>query len=505
MYGYKFENNGKMMFNKWGVRDLSRHPVVLFETLSDLYQYTGGDRDDIEIVKFEKLWGFHSNGDGWHSDSTRKSGTKINLFDIKEEAIKCCPKGYQVVEFLQYINAPKKEKRMSNESPLKEFLLKRLTPAVEALDWDFSKCKEYMVSHPVTTSSGVGARSLTITPPRPAEELVQRALDECNFNDDFLFNYIPVAAGQEAKFPLDFFGESGAEAFIVPREGHIPERCIEGDEIFVPTFKVANAVDWSLDYKRDRRTDVLIRAVKLFAQGYIDKMVREQNRIVGFTTSSTKIGKGEGIRSAVWDMMTKMKRQNRKLTDVFVSPEAFSDLVNAAAKDAHWDHAECKLYGVRVHVEADRVEEMEETYYTSQGTDSQSKRWRDKKETIWQKLARWIKFAPKTQEFVMCYKPLVFGFDKLHNDSLIIPFRNESGGIFNDPTLTRRQKEGIYGWLEVGCAALNSKAVTVEAYAPGEDRVNNTRLVETRLSRVVAFTLPVERSGGRKGWFRRWW
>ncbi len=208
-------------------------------------------------------------------------------------------------------------------------------------------------------------------------------------------------------------------------------------------------------------------------------------------------------------MMTKMKRQNRQLTDVFVSPEAFSQLVNSfenskAAKEADWDHVECKLYGVRVHVEADRVDEMEETYYTSHSTYSQAK-WRDKKETIWQKLTRWIKFAPKTQEFAMCRKPLIFGFDKLNNDSLIMPFRHESMSIFNDPALNRHQREGIYGWLEVGCAALNSKAVTVEAYAPGEDQVNNTRFVENRLSRVAAFALPVERSGGWKGWIRRWW
>jgi hypothetical protein len=50
----------------------------------------------------------------------------------------------------------------------------------------------------------------------------------------------------------------------------------------------------------------------------------------------------------------------------------------------------------------------------------------------------------------------VWGFDMTANDSLVMPIRQEFE-VYPDPTLHRRQKQGFYGWEEVGFACLDSR------------------------------------------------
>lgn len=50
----------------------------------------------------------------------------------------------------------------------------------------------------------------------------------------------------------------------------------------------------------------------------------------------------------------------------------------------------------------------------------------------------------------------VWGFDRTVNDSLVMPMKQEFQ-TFEDPTLHRRQKAGVYGWEEIGFACLDSR------------------------------------------------
>jgi len=510
MYGYKFSDGNKMRLNKWGVLGLVRDPVVLFETLGDLYEYTGEDRDNIEIVKFKKLWGFHSNDDGWHSDSTRKFGTQINLFDIKEEATAVCPEGYQVVQYIKNLDTPKKENNMNN-SPLKEFLLKGLTPAVEALDWDFDKAKEYT--------------------PRSAGELVAQAISDCEFKDTDIFTYIPLELGQDAKFPVNFFCKETSMAFITPKEGTLPEGTIvETDELYVPTFQISNAITMNRDYKRDRRTDVLQRAIQVIAQGFINKIVSEQNKTVAAATHKTAVEQSSTMR-ALFDMQTQMARINgrsrARITDLYVTPEAYADILDHAQQQdrffmkpgdvfadvaGKWKYAgtvdvpksdQLTVCGMRIHVDAERVDEMNDTFYNHYNQDGQ--KWRPAAETFGKKLVRWLTFGPRTMELVYKHKPLMFGFDLDSRDCFITPFRKNGCEFFNDPSLNRSQKQGIYGWMQVGMAALDNRHVVAGTAEEGELKVADTATVTGRMGLLVSFMLPLKRSGGLKGWIRRWW
>jgi hypothetical protein len=54
----------------------------------------------------------------------------------------------------------------------------------------------------------------------------------------------------------------------------------------------------------------------------------------------------------------------------------------------------------------------------------------------------------------------IWGFDRTVNDSLVMPIRSEFQ-VFEDPTLHRKQQQGIYGWEEVGFAVLDSRMLSM--------------------------------------------
>ena len=50
----------------------------------------------------------------------------------------------------------------------------------------------------------------------------------------------------------------------------------------------------------------------------------------------------------------------------------------------------------------------------------------------------------------------IMGFDLSVNDSLVMPIRKEYEA-HDDPTLLRVQKQGFFGWAELGFACLDSR------------------------------------------------
>lgn len=529
-YGYKFRNcDDVMMMNTWGIQSLTRSPLVVFETQSDLYRYTGED-GEIEIVEFEKLWGFHSLNNGWHADRSRSHGVKLNLFSTSGEAEECCPEGYEVAEFLQYINMAKEES-VSNSSPLKEFLLERLTPAVEALEWDFDKGRECTVSYPEINviGSGVGVRSVTHSAPRSAGELVTRAIEGCEFKDADIFTYIPLELGQEAKFPTDFFCNQEVRAVITPREGCAPEFAICGEEVYVPTFKISNSITISRDYKTDNRWDVLQRSIEVIAQGFINKIVEEQNKTVAAAAPYKSTVHESSIMRALNEMMVQMKRGrggNAHITDVYVTPEAYADIIDHAERQKRFindsdvfedsmavlrqvgtvptlkNHG-LTVYGMRVHNDQVRVDEMTDMYYRM--NDEKLGEWVPEKETVGQKLARWITFGPRHMLMQYERKPLMFGLDLTDRACFVTPFRKNKCAFFDDKTLTRSQRQGIYGWMEIGSAALDMKHVVAGTAEDGQLCTMHHAAVTPKIGKMVEFVLPLKRSGGFKGWICRWW
>ncbi len=50
----------------------------------------------------------------------------------------------------------------------------------------------------------------------------------------------------------------------------------------------------------------------------------------------------------------------------------------------------------------------------------------------------------------------VVGLDLSNRDSFVMPVREEMK-MFDDPALHRQARAGVYGWMEIGFAALDSR------------------------------------------------
>jgi hypothetical protein len=60
-------------------------------------------------------------------------------------------------------------------------------------------------------------------------------------------------------------------------------------------------------------------------------------------------------------------------------------------------------------------------------------------------------------------KEIVVGLDLASNDSFVMPVRQEVQ-IFEDDTLHRQKRAGMYGWAEHGFAVLDNRRVLLGAF-----------------------------------------
>lgn len=269
-----------------------------------------------------------------------------------------------------------------------------------------------------------------------------------------IFERVQLPAGVEAKFPLDFYApenEGAYVAIVIPKEGAIPDRVIEGDELRVSTYKVGNGISWSLDYARDARWDVVARAIEVFTNGFIRKLnddgwhVILQAANVGTTTliDDTVATDGEFSKLLLLSMMSQIKRRtggrNSRLTDIYLSPEAINDIrnfdntqideVSRRELVTRGEDQIPSLYGVRLH-------EMQEFGEGQEYEDY---------------LVNTLGRAHTNSKL-----EYVVGLDLLHRDAFVMPIREEMA-MFDDPTLHRSAKAGVYGWMEIGFANLDTR------------------------------------------------
>lgn len=275
-----------------------------------------------------------------------------------------------------------------------------------------------------------------------------------------IFSRIDVEAGIDAKFPLDFYtpaDSDGAEfdAFVIAREGAVPNRVIDGDEVHVPTYKIANSISWNLDYARDARWDVIARAIEVFTNGFTRKMNDDGLHTLlaaGGTSETVDLAASAGsfTKKLVTDLQVAMKRQaggrDARLTNLLVSPEAIADvrllaetqvddgtlrsLINSDGNPAP------SLFGVELNELIDLGASQALTNYwtgTIGGTLDNSD------------------------------EEIVIGLDLSTRDSFVMPVR-EDMQMFDDATLHRSGKAGVYGWMELGFACLDTRRVITGAF-----------------------------------------
>jgi hypothetical protein len=282
-----------------------------------------------------------------------------------------------------------------------------------------------------------------------------------------------LAPGAQANYPLDFVKpgeEDDYVAFTLPKQGRVPERHVEGDELWVPTFQIGNAIDWSLKYAKEARFDVIMRAIRVYEAGFVRKinsdgwrtilgaadgrgLVVTANGAAPFTGSSLSptAAAGEFTKELISRMKTAMTRgaggngNSGRLTDVYLSLEAMEDIRAWDVDDideftrreifVSREYGLAQIYGVVLH-EMTEFGEGQEYEEFLEGTLSRSH------QTV---------NSVTLKEFCV-------GLDLSTMDSFVQPIREELQ-TYEDPALYREQRAGIFGWMEHGFAVLDPRRV----------------------------------------------
>ncbi len=280
-----------------------------------------------------------------------------------------------------------------------------------------------------------------------------------------IFERRPVEPGASVEFPLDFLApgeETQHVAYTNPGNGRIAERSIEGDYVMVPTYSVANAIDWLLRHAREARYDLVARAMQIMQAGFVKKLnddgwhtlisaAADRNILIFDADASA----GQFTKRLVSLMKVIMRRngggntaslKQGRLTDIYLSPEALEDIRNWGLDQIDdvtrrevflsADGDVKSIFGVNLHDLIEFGENQEyQTYFTGQ-----------------------LGASLNTGDL-----ELVIGLDRFNQDSFLMPVKEEVN-IFPDPVLHRQQRAGMYGWLEVGFAALDGRRIIAGSF-----------------------------------------
>lgn len=281
--------------------------------------------------------------------------------------------------------------------------------------------------------------------------------------------------GAQVNYHMDFVRPGEEDNFIaytLPKTGRVPERHVEGDELWVPTYKVGNSIDWDIDYMRNARFDVVARAIEVYQAGFVRKNNEDAWRLIltaaadrgmivtasgaapftGNTSPLLPPTDGVFTKELLSRAKTAMMRgaggngNAGKLTDVYFSAEAIEDVrAWSAAQIDEFTRREvmvassdgiASIYGVRLHpmTEFGQGQAYQGYVTTTLG----------------------VSLPTNTLEWAI-------GLDLSQADSFVEPIREELE-TFEDPALYRFQKMGIYGWLNHGYAVLDSRRVSLLAF-----------------------------------------
>lgn len=297
-----------------------------------------------------------------------------------------------------------------------------------------------------------------------------------------LFATERLAPGAQAVYPVaeDF----EIPVWVLPGLGYMAQNFIEGigEEVYVPTFSINSSADWKVTYARDSRIDIAQSAAARVAKDIANYEEECGWKIILPAATSAFSGKGLlGSRPApiyeidpastgagylskelVNKMMIGFKRTGRTLTDLYIAPEDAGDIrewtdtdIDPVTRREIFQAAGMgQIWNVTLH----EVQHLGATgMYNINGST-----------------AAYGKFVAGAGEVYNNYtldnpnvtaadgtittlgETQILGFDLGVNDSLVMPIRKEYEA-HDDPTLLRVQKQGFFGWAEIGFACLDPR------------------------------------------------
>ena len=281
-----------------------------------------------------------------------------------------------------------------------------------------------------------------------------------------IYETMSLEPGASPEFPLDLLapGTEGEHiAYTNPGNGRIPERHVESDYVMINTYGISSSIDFLLKYAREANWNVVGRAMQVLEASFVKKINDDgwhtllaaavDRNILVFDADAAA---GQFTKRLVSLMKTVMRRNGGgnsvtapgRLSDLYLSPEAIEDIRNwgidqldeVSRREIYVANddgpALTRVFGVNLHDVFEFGDGQEyQKYFTSDLGGS---------------------LAASDVE-------LVIGLDQAANDSFVMPVKKQVE-IYEDEGLHRHQRQGYYGWAEIGFGVLDNRRVLAGSF-----------------------------------------
>jgi hypothetical protein len=281
-----------------------------------------------------------------------------------------------------------------------------------------------------------------------------------------IYEAMPLEPGASPEFPLDLLAP-GTEidhiAFTNPGNGRIPEKHVESDYVMINTYGVTSSIDFLLRYAREANWNVVGRAMQVLESSFVKKMNDDGWHTLLAAAVDRNIlvydgdaGAGQFTKRLVSLMKTVMRRNGGgnsvtapgRLTDLYMSPEAIEDIRNWGI-DQLDDVSRREIY-----VASDNGPQLTRVFGVNLHDLFEFGDGQEYQDYFLNDLGGSIEAADVE---------LVVGIDQSANDSFVMPVKKEVE-IFEDPALHRHQRQGYYGWAEMGFGVLDNRRIIAGSF-----------------------------------------
>lgn len=281
-----------------------------------------------------------------------------------------------------------------------------------------------------------------------------------------IYEAMPLEPGASPEFPLDLLAP-GTEidhiAFTNPGNGRIPEKHVESDYVMINTYGVTSSIDFLLRYAREANWNVVGRAMQVLESSFVKKMNDDGWHTLLAAAVDRNIlvydgdaGAGQFTKRLVSLMKTVMRRNGGgnsvtapgRLTDLYMSPEAIEDIRN-------WGIDQLDEVSRReIYVASDNGPQLTRVFGVNLHDLFEFGDGQEYQDYFLNDLGGSIEAADVE---------LVVGIDQSANDSFVMPVKKEVE-IFEDPALHRHQRQGYYGWAEMGFGVLDNRRIIAGSF-----------------------------------------
>ncbi len=281
-----------------------------------------------------------------------------------------------------------------------------------------------------------------------------------------IFESMPLEPGAAPEFPLDLLApgtENEHIAYTNPGHGRIPERHVEGDYVMVNTYGITSSIDFLLKYAREANWNVLARAMQVLEGSFVKKInddgwhtllaaAVDRNILVYDADAAA----GQFTKRLISLMRTVMRRNGGgnsvtapgRMTDLYCSPEAIEDIRNwgidqldeISRREVYQSSDDgaplTRIFGCNLHdiFELGDGQEYQDYFINDLGGSLQ------------------------TSDV-----ELVVGVDQVNTDSFVMPLKQQVQ-VFEDEALHRHQRQGYYGWAEIGFGVLDNRRILAGSF-----------------------------------------